>query len=235
MDILGIGFPELILIFIIALMIFGPRRLPEMAAKAGKFVRDLRNMSQGFMTEWQREITAAARLEEIEEARKELEKTRQELQQARLNVASEVSTARKNVNSTLSSVQENLTSTKETTKRQDSSVNLPAEETVEENRIAPPQVKTSSTKPAGETPAVERNVDAGSASPSPIVPDSPQQESTPAKNDHASSGQNAGSTGAEPSSRAEPETPASADESKGLSVSASATLPVTTRNETVND
>jgi Tat protein translocase TatB subunit len=83
MDILGIGFPELVFIFIIALMVFGPRRLPEIAGKAGKFVRDLRNMSQGFLTEWQREITVAARLEELQQVRQELEQTKQTLTQTR--------------------------------------------------------------------------------------------------------------------------------------------------------
>lgn len=83
MDILGIGFPELVVIFIIALMVFGPRRLPELAGKAGKFVRDLRNMSQGLLTEWQREITVAARVEELEEARRELEQTKKELRELR--------------------------------------------------------------------------------------------------------------------------------------------------------
>jgi Tat protein translocase TatB subunit len=87
MDILGIGFPELLFIFIIALMVFGPRRLPEIAGKAGKFVRDLRNMSQGFMAEWQREITVAARLEEIQEVRKELEETKQALTQSQTEIA----------------------------------------------------------------------------------------------------------------------------------------------------
>lgn len=80
MDILGVGFPELVFIMIIALMVFGPRRLPEMAAKAGKIVADLRNMSQGMMAEWQREIKAS----EIQE---ELRKTRQEFTQARSSLA----------------------------------------------------------------------------------------------------------------------------------------------------
>lgn len=83
MDILGIGFPELLFIFVVALMIFGPRRLPEMAAKAGKLVRDLRNVSQGFMTEWQREIAV---VEELEQVRKELEATKQSLQQVKHEV-----------------------------------------------------------------------------------------------------------------------------------------------------
>ena len=52
MDILGIGFAELVFILIIAMMVFGPRRLPEVAAKAGRIVAELRQMSQGLMTEW---------------------------------------------------------------------------------------------------------------------------------------------------------------------------------------
>ncbi|MDX1523030.1 MAG: Sec-independent protein translocase protein TatB, partial [Anaerolineae bacterium] len=92
MDILGVGFPELVFIFVIALMIFGPRRLPEIAARVGKTVRDLRSMSQGLLTEWQREITVAARLEELEAARKEIEEVKQELKQAKQTVTAETST-----------------------------------------------------------------------------------------------------------------------------------------------
>jgi sec-independent protein translocase protein TatB len=76
MDIFGIGFSELVFIFIIAMMIFGPRRLPEVAGKVGRFIADMRLVYQQYMVEWQRELTIAARLEELE-----LEKTRQGLQE----------------------------------------------------------------------------------------------------------------------------------------------------------
>ena len=99
MDILGIGFPELLFIFFIALMVFGPRRLPEIAGKAGKFVRDLRNMSQGFMTEWQREITVAARLEELQEVQRELKETKESLRQT----STEISSSAKQIGQTVSS------------------------------------------------------------------------------------------------------------------------------------
>ena len=94
MDILGIGFSELMFIMIIAMMIFGPRRLPELAGKAGKFIADLRNMSQGLMAEWQREITVAARLEEIEKARQELKEIEQELKQIPKDVSAETKAAK---------------------------------------------------------------------------------------------------------------------------------------------
>lgn len=87
MDFLGIGFAEFLFIMVIAMMVFGPRRLPEIAGKAGKIVADLRNMSRGLMTEWQREINFAAELDE------ELKKTRQEL----AGVKSELTQVQKDV------------------------------------------------------------------------------------------------------------------------------------------
>ena len=86
MDILGIGFAELIFILIIAMMVFGPRRLPEIAAKAGKTVRDLRNMSNGLLAEWQREITVAARLEELEKAKQEFSQIKEEFTGAKQEI-----------------------------------------------------------------------------------------------------------------------------------------------------
>lgn len=40
----GIGFPELIVIVIIALVVVGPERLPGMARQAGQVVREIRKM-----------------------------------------------------------------------------------------------------------------------------------------------------------------------------------------------
>ncbi|HEX9921854.1 MAG TPA: Sec-independent protein translocase protein TatB, partial [Anaerolineae bacterium] len=108
MDILGIGFPELVLIFIIAMMVFGPRRLPEIAARVGKTVKDLRGMSQGLMTEWQREISVATRLEELEAARRDIEDVKQELQQTRRSIVSETSTEIKHVRQEMDQVKKDV-------------------------------------------------------------------------------------------------------------------------------
>lgn len=40
----GIGFAEILVILIVALLVFGPDRLPEMTKQAATFVRDLRKM-----------------------------------------------------------------------------------------------------------------------------------------------------------------------------------------------
>lgn len=42
----GIGFPQLMLIFVIGLIVFGPERLPGMARQAGRFVNELRKLTQ---------------------------------------------------------------------------------------------------------------------------------------------------------------------------------------------
>ena len=46
MDILGIGPLELVLILVIVLLVFGPDKLPEIGAKMGKGVRELRQLSR---------------------------------------------------------------------------------------------------------------------------------------------------------------------------------------------
>jgi len=43
----GIGAPELIVILVIALIVFGPGKLPEIGSALGKGVRDFRNAFEG--------------------------------------------------------------------------------------------------------------------------------------------------------------------------------------------
>ena len=82
MDFLGLGIPEVVAIIILALIFIGPRDLPKVAGKFAKFLRDLRMMTEGFRTEWQREINAATRVEGLKELRDELISTRDTLKEA---------------------------------------------------------------------------------------------------------------------------------------------------------
>jgi len=61
MNFLNIGTAELLLIFVIALIVVGPRRLPEIAQSLGKILRDVRQMSQEFTVDMMREVNAPAR------------------------------------------------------------------------------------------------------------------------------------------------------------------------------
>jgi sec-independent protein translocase protein TatA len=43
----GLGAPELLLILVIALIVFGPGRLPELGGALGKGIRDFRKSFEG--------------------------------------------------------------------------------------------------------------------------------------------------------------------------------------------
>ena len=55
-----IGWNELVIILVIVLVIFGPRRLPELAEAVGKSIRKFKQASR----EVEEEVTAAVRKED---------------------------------------------------------------------------------------------------------------------------------------------------------------------------
>jgi len=61
----GVGMPELIVILVIALIVLGPKRLPEVARSLGKAMSEFRRQSSEIMEEFQ----AQARLEDDLEQR----------------------------------------------------------------------------------------------------------------------------------------------------------------------
>jgi sec-independent protein translocase protein TatB len=50
----SLGAPELIVVFIVALIVLGPERLPGMARQLGKAMGEFRRMSSGFQDEVKR-------------------------------------------------------------------------------------------------------------------------------------------------------------------------------------
>jgi sec-independent protein translocase protein TatA len=49
----GIGLPELIVILVIALIVFGPKRLPELGQTVGRWVSELRRATQDISSDLQ--------------------------------------------------------------------------------------------------------------------------------------------------------------------------------------
>lgn len=65
MNVFGIGLPEMVLIFVLALLVFGPKKLPEIGRTLGKTLRGFQDASK----EFEQEFKKAA--DTVEEAVKE--------------------------------------------------------------------------------------------------------------------------------------------------------------------
>jgi sec-independent protein translocase protein TatA len=54
-NVFGIGLPEMALIMVIALLVFGPKKLPEIGRSMGKAIRGFQDASKEFEAEFKRE------------------------------------------------------------------------------------------------------------------------------------------------------------------------------------
>jgi len=70
------GIQELIVIAVVALLVFGPDRLPEVARSAARFVAHVRNETQRSVTELKRAAAVEGLDREIGELRREIREAR---------------------------------------------------------------------------------------------------------------------------------------------------------------
>jgi sec-independent protein translocase protein TatA len=83
-NIFGIGLPEMAVIMVLALLVFGPKKLPEIGRSMGKAIRGFQDASKEFEAEFKREA------EQIEQAVKaSMEATLEPPSQPTLSPASE--------------------------------------------------------------------------------------------------------------------------------------------------
>lgn len=51
MNVFGIGLPEMIVILVLALLVFGPKKLPEIGSSIGKAIRGFQDATKEFESE----------------------------------------------------------------------------------------------------------------------------------------------------------------------------------------
>ncbi len=68
----NIGFPELLIILAIALLVFGPKKLPEVSKSIGRAVREFRRASDEIKGKIEQEIQASEFKEIKDELKKDL-------------------------------------------------------------------------------------------------------------------------------------------------------------------
>ena len=61
----GIGFPELVMILAVALIVLGPQRLPEVARMLGRAYAQLRRASEEFQNTIRQDLAALERQEDV--------------------------------------------------------------------------------------------------------------------------------------------------------------------------
>jgi TatA/E family protein of Tat protein translocase len=82
----SIGPAELILIFVIALLVFGPKKLPEIGRSVGKALREFKKTSDEIKGRIEEEIEAS----ELKDIRKDIQSGVDDLRSSVNQVASEV-------------------------------------------------------------------------------------------------------------------------------------------------
>ena len=70
----GIGYQEMFIVLVVALVIFGPSRLPELAGQVGRWVRDFRRMSSDLTGEFEKTFA------EVDEVKKTFKREMQGIQ-----------------------------------------------------------------------------------------------------------------------------------------------------------
>lgn len=63
---LGVGFPELLLILVVALVVLGPQRLPEVARMLGRAYAQLRRASEEFQHTIRQDLATLERQEDAD-------------------------------------------------------------------------------------------------------------------------------------------------------------------------
>jgi len=72
-----LGFQELLIIFVIALLVFGPKKLPELGKSLGKGLREFKKATEDLKSNWEDQMKEVEH--PIKEAGKDLEKAADEV------------------------------------------------------------------------------------------------------------------------------------------------------------
>ncbi len=68
----NLGFQELIVVFIIALLIFGPRKLPDLGRSLGKGLAEFKRASNELKRTWEEEVRAEDGFREVKKDLKQI-------------------------------------------------------------------------------------------------------------------------------------------------------------------
>lgn len=97
-----IGFLEIMMIGVVSLVVIGPERLPEVAAKVGKTVAKAQRFVRGVKSDINRELESGDLKELLGDQKKQIEELRQMVHTASKDIETSTSTALKDAEKTIS-------------------------------------------------------------------------------------------------------------------------------------
>jgi TatA/E family protein of Tat protein translocase len=89
----GLGLPELIIIFVIALVVFGPKKLPELGKALGKGIAEFKRATEEVKETIETEVRSVERNMEIEKLKAAVEGKEAEIKTAEAAKAAETDKA----------------------------------------------------------------------------------------------------------------------------------------------
>jgi len=127
LNFLGIGLAELVFILIIALIVFGPKRLPEIGRTLGKAMQEFRSVSE--------ELTSQLR-EELETVSEEMEAVSADVKSTLTAASENVRAVSEDVKGTLQTASKEVRSASEEARSELAEVN-PSQSAIEDVTVAP--------------------------------------------------------------------------------------------------
>jgi sec-independent protein translocase protein TatB len=106
MNFYGVGLPEIILIMVLALIVVGPQRLPELAGQLARLVRQARRYAGQVTSQLKYELGDVT--QDYEALRQELHQLRQELSQQAKPLQEELDAARADLKAARESVEKSV-------------------------------------------------------------------------------------------------------------------------------
>ena len=169
MNVLGMGPMEIILIVVLALIVFGPAKLPEIMGQVGKAINDFRKATSELSDEFNRTIQA-----EMKETRSVVEETKAVVTDAHTSVTSAISGVPAPTRTAVPTVSAHVSEPNGTTAAEASNGAVPGEST-------PPLADTSqwSWETAAPKPAEVQAADGSPSGPAPIAADAPAASDVP--------------------------------------------------------
>jgi len=83
-----IGFPELIMIFVIALLVFGPKKLPELGKSLGKGLKEFKRATDEMKSTWHEQMKDVER--SVEDVKRDVEKSVEDVKTSVNEVTSDI-------------------------------------------------------------------------------------------------------------------------------------------------